>query len=44
MENKTYTSKDMDEFKIMQTDLDKAFNDFMKDKKSLVRNPIGYNK
>ena len=42
MDNKTYTPQDNKEFKITQEDFDKAIADFLKDKNSGTRKPIGY--
>ncbi len=42
MDNKTYTPQDNKEFKITQEDFDKAIADFLKDKNSSNRKPIGY--
>ncbi len=44
MENKTFNSNDLKDFKIEKEDFDKAIDDFMKDRKSNTRKPIGYNK
>ena len=44
MDNKTYTPKDKENFKITQEDFDKAVSDFLKDKNSANRKPIGFNK
>ena len=37
-------SNDLKDFKIEKEDFDKAIDDFMKDRKSNTRKPIGYNK
>lgn len=42
MDNKTYTPQDNKDFKITQEDFDKAIADFLKDKNSGTRKPIGY--
>lgn len=44
MDNKTFKKSDMDDFKILQEDFDKAMDDFTKDKKSSNRRPVGFNK
>ena len=44
MEDKTYKPSDNKDFKITQEDFDNAIENFIKDKKSSVRTPIGYNK
>ncbi len=44
MDNKTFTSKDNEQFKITQEDFEKALNDFLEDKKSTSRKPIGFMK
>lgn len=44
MDNKTFTNKDNELFKIAQEDFDKALNDFLVDKKSSSRKPIGFMK
>lgn len=44
MENKTFNSNDLKDFKIEKEDFNKAIDDFMKDRKSNTRKPIGYNK
>ena len=44
MENKTFQKSDMDDFKIIQEDFDKAMEDFVKDRNTSTRRPIGYNK
>ena len=37
MENKTFNSNDLKDFKIEKEDFDKAIDDFMKDRKSNTR-------
>ena len=44
MDNKTFKKSDMEDFKILQEDFDKAMADFSKDKNSSGRRPIGYNR
>ena len=44
MDNKTFKKSDMDDFKILQEDFDKAMEDFTKDRNSSSRRPIGYNR
>lgn len=44
MEDKTFTSKDLDEFKIIQEDIDKAYEDFVKHQNSSTRKKIGFGK
>ena len=42
MDNKTYQTGDIKSFKIIQEDFNKAIEDFVKDKQSSTRRPIGY--
>lgn len=44
MEDKTFSSDDLRDFKIMQEDFDKAIDDFMKERQTGMRTPIGFKK